>query len=199
MGTGGLTLAGGSNPALNKGDSNVANAASTGVNVGITDGGKVYTLTVQNTTDNSERLRIIHSAESSTSALDLVTWVNVTTGHSRADLVALAGTVVLNYDIRGAADLMSSTAISTYVTDSGSNTTNNSGGLITVNTDGNVKSGSYDIAPGITNKDVSPIQTFSSSGTGVVGTSLVSVAFKITHAAGNDLASNADYAISAKR
>ena len=31
----------------------------------------------------------------------------------------------------------------------------------------------------------------------VAGTSLVSVAFKITHAAGNDMASNADYAISA--
>ena len=40
--------------------------------------------------------------------------------------------------------LVSSTAISTYVTDSGGNSTNNAGGLITVNTTGNVKSGSYD-------------------------------------------------------
>ena len=57
------------------------------------------------------------------------TWVNVTTGHTRANLIDLAGTVVLNYDIRGAADLMSSTAISTYVTDSGGNTTNNAAGI----------------------------------------------------------------------
>ena len=101
------------------------------------------------------------------------TWVNVTTGHTRANLIDLAGTVVLNYDIRGAADLVSSTAISTYVTDSGGNTTNNSGGLITVNTSGNVKSGSYDIAPGITNQDVTDIQTFSSVQVQQVPTSLV--------------------------
>ena len=69
--------------------------------------------------------------------------------------------------------------------------------MITVNTSGNVKSGSYDIAPGVTNQDVTDIQTFSSDTNTVAGTSLVSVAFKITHAAGNDMASDADYAISA--
>ena len=45
------------------------------------------------------------------------TWLNVTTGHTRADLEKLAGTVVLNYDIRGFADLASSTGIDVYVTD----------------------------------------------------------------------------------
>jgi hypothetical protein len=197
MGTGGLTLAGGSNAQLNKGDSNVAAAASTGVSVGTDTGGQAWNLNVYNTTDNSERLRIIHNGETSASALATTTWVNVTTGHSRSDLVALPGTVVLNYDIRGAADLVSSTAVAVYLTDSGSNTTNNSGGLISVNTSGNSKSGSYDIAPGITNKDVSAVQTFTSGGAQVAGTNLVSVAFKLTHAAGNDLATNADYAISA--
>jgi len=203
MGTGGLTLAGGINSALDKADVNEAGGATnlaTGVNVGSGNGGQIYTLNVYNTTDNSERLRIIHSAEGSGHAGMTHTWVNVTTGHTRANLIDLAGTVVLNYDIRGAADLLSSTGIKTYVTDSGGNTTNNTGGLITVNTSGNVKSGSYDIAPdtssgGVINKDVTVAQPFSS--VGVASTSLVSVAFKITHAAGNDMASDADYAISA--
>ncbi|NWK05012.1 hypothetical protein HX833_02805 [Marine Group I thaumarchaeote] len=192
MGTGGLTLATGANPSLEKGDTN----ATTGVVVGTGDQSS-YLLTVQNTTDNSERLRIIHSAEHTASALTTYTWVNVTTGHTRANLIDLAGTVVLNYDVRGAADLMASTAISTYVVDSGENSTNNSGGLITVNTSGNVKAGSYDLAPGITNNDVTAVQTFSSSDAGEAGTVFVGVAFKFTHAAGKDLASNADYAISA--
>jgi len=191
MGTGGLTLAGGANSALNKADA----GATTGVTIGHDEGSEKYTLNVQNTTDNSERLRIIHSAEDDGLDGATHTWVNVTTGHTRANLIDLAGTVVLNYDIRGAADLVSSTAISTYVTDSGSNATNNSSGLITVNTTGNVKSGSYDIAPGITNQDVTDIQTF--SGPQNAGTNNVSVAFKLTHAAGNAMSSTADYAISA--
>ena len=94
--------------------------------------------------------------------------------------MALAGTVVLNYDIRGVADLVSSTAISTYVTDSGANTTNNAAGLITINTTGNVKSGSYDLDDAdtsIRNKDVTAEQTFSS--VGAAGTNFVSVAFKL--------------------
>ena len=159
----------------------------------------VYTLGVFNTTDNSERLRIISSAgEMGTST---ATWLNVTTGHTRANLIDLAGTVVLNYDIRGMADLVSSTAISTYVTDSGHNSTNNQTGLITINTDGNVKSGSYDLTSGVSgdgsifNQDITDIQTFSS--VGAAGTNFVSVAFKITHAAANDMSSTADFAISA--
>jgi hypothetical protein len=197
MGTGGLTLAGGNNPNLEKADTN----STAGVVVGTSDHA-TYLLNVQNTTDNSERLRIIHSAESTTGALlntaAEYTWVNVTTGHTRADLIALGGTVVLNYDIRGAADLMSSTAIETYVVDSGVNSTNNAGGLISINTTGNVKSGSYDVddsSQGITNPDETAGVTFSS--VGAAGTNFVGVAFKITHAAGNDMASNADYAISA--
>ena len=51
------------------------------------------------------------------------TWINVTTGHTRADLVNLAGTVVLNYDISGPAGQLESTAISVYITDSGNNGT----------------------------------------------------------------------------
>lgn len=203
MGTGGLTLAGGANSALNKSDTN----ATTGVVVGCDDVGSSdgtsaagcgYLLTVTNTTDNSERLRITHSAEDSGWGGAVTTWLNVTTGHTRADLVNLAGTVVLNYDIRGAADLLSSTAITTYITDSGNNSTNNAAGLITVNTSGNVKSGSYDLDDDtywIKNTDISGVQTFSS--VGAASTNNVSVVFKITHAAGNDLNSDADYAISA--
>ena len=74
------------------------------------------------------------------------TWLNVTTGHSRSNLIDLAGTTVLNYDIRGAADLLSSTAyLDIYVTETGHKRNYiTTGGSITVNTSGNVKSGSYD-------------------------------------------------------
>ena len=182
MGTGGLTLAGGANPSLEKGDANVAAYSSTGVNIGTGAGDNVRNLNVYNTTDNSERLRIIVNGETSTSALTESTWVNVTTGHTRADLGKLAGTVVLNYDIRGAADLMASTAISTYVTDAGDNAVQTMlVGLITINTTGNVKSGSYDVYDGtygFVNPDVSAQPT----GTNVVAdTSLMTVNFNITH------------------
>jgi hypothetical protein len=181
---------------LNKSDTN----STAGVVVGSDPtGGHGYLLTVTNTTDNSERLRLTHSAEDVNGLAGVAaTWLNVTTGHTRAQLVNLAGTVVLNYDIRGAADLVSSTAISVYVTDSGNNSTNNAAGLITVNTSGNVKSGSYDLDDStywIKNNDISGEQSFSS--VGAAGTNNVSLAFKMTHALGNDMATDADYAISA--
>ena len=93
MGTGGLTLAGGNNPNLEKGDAN----STSGVVVGAGAGGQGYILNVQNTTDNSERLRIIHSAESNANAFATTayTWLNVTTGHTRANLIDLAGTEFL--------------------------------------------------------------------------------------------------------
>ena len=53
-------------PALEKGDANVvgsSTALATGVQVGHDAGSEIYTLNVYNTTDNSERLRIIHNAE----------------------------------------------------------------------------------------------------------------------------------------
>ena len=199
MGTGGLTLAGGANPSLEKGDANVAAASSTGVNVGSTTGGNIYTLAIQNTTDNSERLRIIHSAENAGMAGVTDTWVNVTTGHTRANLLALAGTVVLNYDVRGVADLVSSTDINVYLTDAGTNSTNNAAGSITLQSSGNVKSGSVDLDDGsaywIRNPDETATQTFSS--VGAAGSNNVGVSFQFTHAAGNDMATDADYAISA--
>ena len=39
------------------------------------------------------------------------TWINVTTGHTVAQVVNLGGTVVLSYDISAPADLVSSTDI----------------------------------------------------------------------------------------
>ena len=81
----------------------------------------LHILHVSLTTDNSERLRIIHSASGTrnTSAADNNTWINVTTGHTRTTLVDLPGTVVLNYDVTGPCDLVTCTAVSVYVTDSG--------------------------------------------------------------------------------
>ena len=209
MGTGGLTLAEGVNPKLSIDtggtNTNVAAASSTGVNVGSDAGGEVYTLTVNNTTDNSERLRIIHSAVGGDDTLAGVTstWLNVTTGHTRADVSGLAGTIVLNYDIRGFADLVSSTGIDVYMTDSGDNSTNHASGLMLLagdgsGTGGNAKSGSVDLDEGdiaFKNPDATAAQTFSSSD--VAGTSLISLAFKIAHADGDGGKPTADYAISA--
>jgi len=65
-----------------------------------------YSLQVMNTTDNSERLRILlNDSNAEASESDKVgglghshTWINVTTAHTVASLVALPGTVVRNYD-----------------------------------------------------------------------------------------------------
>jgi hypothetical protein len=192
MGTGGLNISGGNNPSVAKGEA----GATTGVSIGYAQNSPTYTVSVTNTTDNSERMRIISTAGDMGTATH--TWLNVTTGHTRGNLVDLAGTVVLNYDIRGAADLMSSTGIDVYVTDTGSNTTNNAGGLVTITTAGNVKSGSYDVFDGdqgVLNTDVGESRWNS---VGVADTSFVSVAFKIDHASGDDMTgTTADFAISA--
>jgi hypothetical protein len=193
MGTGGLTLAEGVN--LTAGTVTVANP-STKVNVGATgtNGGE-YTLQINNTTDNSERLRITHLTESVATTLTAVTWINVTTGHTVAEVLNLPGTVVLSYDISAPADLVSSTDINVYVTTDGNNETDNKAGSIDIVTAGNVKAGVYDLAGGtgygsIVNTDISDA-TLGTSAT----TALISVAFELTHAAGDDMSATADYAI----
>ena len=212
MGTGGLTLAEGSNCYLDTygaascGADNLDALATLGVNVGSGTGGSITGVTAYNTTDNSERLRIVHNGtETGNGNTGTVTWVNVTTGHTRADLVGLAGTVVLSYNVDGPAGLVSSSAVSVFITDSGDNTSGSTGstgttettGVIGVQTTGNVRSGVVDLDDDtefLRNSDVSAAQTWSGAS---VGTDFVTVAFKLTHAAGSDLATDADYAISA--
>ena len=187
------------NDNLENGDAN----ANAGVQVGTGMGTGSYTLQVNNTTDNSERLRITHSAgtylgESTGSH----TWINVTTAHSRADLIDLPGTVVLNYDISGPAGDLSSTAVAVYVVDSGSNTTNNAAGLISALTSGNSPAGVLDLDDGsrwVKNTDVSNANFGSGCAVAcdVADTSNVGVAFKITHTVGVFLNATADYAIAA--
>ena len=182
--------------------------ANAGVQVGYSTGTPAYTLQVNNTTDNSERLRITHSAEAEATAcngascLSLAshTWINVTTAHTRSDLMNLPGTVVLNYDVSGPASDVSSTAVAVYVVDSGTNSTNNSSGLLSLVTSGNTRAGVLDLDDGtqfIKNTDVSDQATFSSGGDGMAGTTNVGVAFKITHPVGSYLNTTADYAIAA--
>jgi hypothetical protein len=84
--------------------------ANAGVQVGVLGGLVDYDLTVYNTTDNSERLRIMHSAFDDNNSvpqkggvLHTHTWINVTTAHTLADLTNLEGTSVLNYDLTGPA------------------------------------------------------------------------------------------------
>jgi hypothetical protein len=195
-----LTLAHGTNPATQtEGDGPDSSSVESGVNVGSDQGGVAWGLNVYNTTDTSERLRIIHNGTESSGAAGMTaTWINVTTGHTRADLVNLPGTVVLSYDITGPAGLVSSTEIDVYVTDDGDNETDHAAGAITINEDGNVRAGVYDLDDGaqfLRNSDVSAIQTW--SGDSHAGTNFVTVAFKMTHAAGNDLTTTADYAIAA--
>ncbi len=194
-----LTLAHGTNPSLVKGTQDaVGSAGGTGVTVGHDAGSEKYTQKVYNTTDISERLRIVHSAEDDGVGGATHTWINVTTGHTRATLVGLPGTVVLSYNIEGPAALMSSSDIDVYVTDDGNNDTDHASGAITIVDAGNVRAGVFDLDDGsqwLRSADVSAAQTW--SGDTHAGTNYVAVAFKVTHAAGSDLASTADYAISA--
>jgi hypothetical protein len=203
------------NSQLDSGDTN----HNEGVQVG-TSTLAYYTLNVYNTTDNSERLRIIHSADAdsdacgnatciggdraataaATSASTTHTWINVTTAHTRAELVNLPGTAVLNYDISGPAGDLSSTAVAVYVVDSGENSTNNSGGLISALTAGNIRAGVVDLDDGtqwIKNEDITKTQTFTTTGATEAGTVNVGVAFKITHSVGTFLNTTHDYAIAA--
>jgi len=197
------TLAGGNNPNLT---GPTATNHISGVTIGEgapgTEGAYTYAMNIVNTTDNSERLRIIHTGGDGNILVATETWINVTTGHTRSDLMNLAGTVVLSYDITGPADLLQSTDINVYVTDSGDNTTSNSGGgEITIVEAGNVKAGVYDLDDGSQYLK----QTDSASGGGsastwtgdTVGTAFVTVNFQLTHAAANVLTTSADYAISA--
>jgi len=196
-----LTLAGGDNPRLTSTTTQSAvgsTAGDAGVVVGHDAGSEKYTTTVSNVTDNSERLRIVHSAEDDGIAGATHTWINVTTGHTRATLVGLPGTVVLNYDITGPAGLVSSSDINVYLTDDGNNDTDNANGLITIVEDGNVRAGVYDLDDGtnwLTSPDIHAISNW--SGESHAGTNYVTVAFQMTHAAGADMASSADYAIAA--
>lgn len=169
--------------------------------------GMHYTLAVNNVSDNSERLRILHSAEASSTSCSggaciggaghSITWINVTTAHSRGDLVDLAGTVVLNYDISGPAGDLSSTAVSVYVVDSGDNGTNHASGLIDAVTSGNVRAGVVDLDDGsqwIKNRSISDTNFSSSAEASTVN---VGVSFKISHAVGTFLNTTHDYAIAA--
>jgi len=203
------TLAGGSNACLDASTSeqntNLCDGGSTltyGISVGgsVADGGIAQGVFVANTTDNSERLRVVHNGtESDSMAGETATWINVTTGHTRADLVKLPGTVVLSYDVTGPAELVDSNSVSVYVVDSGSNSSEGATtGQLDLLTTGNARSGVLDLDDGthwLKSRDVSVTQTW--TGTGNAGTNLVTVAFKLGHAAGKDLATSADYAIAA--
>ena len=182
--------------------------ANAGVQVGLDAGVVDYTLQVNNTTDDSERLRITHSA---TDDNDLATgtclacggvehdhtWINVTTAHTQSDLINLPGTVVLNYDVSGPAGDLASTAVAVYVIGTGSNTSGDAD--IDAVTSGNARSGVVDLddtTSWVKSTDISPDQTFGyNAATGGSGTTNVGVAVKITHPVGYFLNATHDYAI----
>jgi len=208
-----LTLTGGgqTNPSLQAGDATAKGTSSaiTGVVVGDDDQCNCsYSLNIQNTSDNSERLRIIHNSGSTPlgGSTHVTTWINVTTGHTRADLVNLPGTVVLNWDVSGPASQLASTAVAVYVTDSGDNGTDTASGQIDIVTSGNAHAGVHDLQDAtywIQSGDIAtPRVAFGGNTAGVIessntGDSFVTVAFKITHAAGDHLTDTEDYAIAA--
>ena len=114
-------------------------------------------------------------------------------------MVNLPGTIVLNYDISGPATALSSTAIAAYLTDSGNNGTDTATGTIDLVTTGNSQAGVVDLADAdswIKSRDVSAIVAFGGTTAGAqsaanTGASFVSLAFKITHAAGDMLSGEA--------
>jgi len=193
-----LTLATGSNSALQSGDNTESGSAGgdqpsiTGLAISTED--SQYGANVYNTTDNSERLRIIHNGTYE-GGVGETTWINVTTGHSRGDLVALAGTVVLSYDISGPAGLLGATDIDVYVTDDGNNGTDSAANAITIVDTGNVATGVFDLDDGsqwLKSRDISATQKWGAT----ADSSLITVHFKMTHANGS-LDTDADYAIAA--
>ena len=214
-----LTSSSGNNAALQKGDSQ----ATTGVVVGEdisagfgTTGGcgagcgdHSYNLTIYNTSDNSERLRILHNTIELGSAGNTDTWINVTTGHKRSALIDLPGTVVLNYDISGPASQLDSTKVQVFMTDSGNNSTANAAGLITLVGAGNARAGVVDLdgtGESIGTKyiysrdlttDGSNFGAASDASAAGANTNLISLAFKITHPSDNQLSNAEDYAIAA--
>jgi len=118
--------------------------------------GLTYSGHAQDTQDHSERLRItfdgmvdenifdgsMATAKQDPAAYGTITWINVTTSHTVAEISALPGTVVLSYDVSGAADLMTGvTGISVFLVGSGSNTTNNTTEVLQLVTSGAASSG----------------------------------------------------------
>jgi len=213
------------------GNNNLAAGASSntaGVVVGSGTGAGLATLTVNNTTDNSERLRITHSAIDTATqgaggvvppatAVGLAelnnTWINVTTAHTVDDLVNLAGTVVLNYDISGPAGDLSSTAVEVFMLTTGKNSSSSGSATTAAGDDfylvssGNDRAGVVGLHNGtaasdafIRNTDISTVpSTIMSAQTtlNLADTTNVGLAFKITHAFGTFLNATADYAIAA--
>jgi len=187
-----------------------AAGATTGVEIGSNTGEGSLTVTVNNTTDNSERLRItasaIDTATDGGSGSDH-TWINVTTAHTVSDLVNLAGTVVLNYDISGPAGDLGSTAVKVFMLTTGSNTSSDSGKDFFLVNSGNDRAGVVGLhnetdstanIAFIRNTDVgdtpSTIQQANSGGTGATN---VGLAFKISHPIGTFLNATHDFAIAA--
>ena len=197
------------------GNNNLAASASSntaGVVVGTGTGSGLFTLTVNNTTDNSERLRITHSAQTTTGFSHAGnTWINVTTAHTVSDLVNLAGTVVLNYDISGPAGDLSSTAVKVYMLTTGKNSSSSASATDAMGDDfflvtsGNDRAGVVGLHNGTTaadafirNTDISDTpSTIQSAKSGGTGATNVGLAFKISHTAGVFLNATADYAIAA--
>jgi len=201
MGTGGLTLAEGVNLGGDGDQVGTGIITSTAtcllICVGDDDSGAAsYTVSIANTTDNSERLRVIHASEQGDMSTATSTWINVTTGHRVSELINLGGTVVLSYDISAPADLVGSTAITVNLLTTGTNASTNKLGIIDLVTSGNAKSGVVDLAGGsgygsIVNTDVSDATL---AGT-AAHTAFVGLAFNMSHAAAADMDSDADYAI----
>jgi len=231
-----LTLADGSNPCLNGsarghgGSSSLCgntHVDSTGTGDATTGGGKFvggvavghnsdanYGVNVFNTSDNSKRLRLLHNGTTSGGAAGTGsqdhTWINVTTGHTRADLIGMAGTPYLSYDYSGPADLVSASAVEVYITDAGHNGSNTgTSGVIGVVTSGVASSGFADLDDGsesitdgaATFTGTSPLSNADygkdSAASEIAGTSFITVAVKLTHLAANSLTTTAEYAIAA--
>jgi len=197
MGTGGLTLAEGTNLQPGAVTKTAGIGGCVDACVGDDDQGAAsYTIQINNVTDNSERLKITHASEQGSMGTATSTWINVTTGHTVSEIINLPGTVVLSYDVSAPADLVSSTAVGVYVTTDGDNSTDWKAGSIDIVSAGNAKAGVYDLAGGSGYGSILSGDVSADSMTGSTAhTAYVSVAFQLTHAAGSDMSATADYAI----
>jgi len=184
----------GTNSKMTKGSSDSSTGAHFGG--GSAEDDDEYDFTIYNTTDTSERLRIVMSGVSGDASDETNTWYNFTTGHTRTQLVNLPGTVVLSYDITGITDITGSSDINVYVSDDGSNITDSDHTSIECFTAGNNQVGVCDLHGeadgGLFPRDVG---TTSWGGVDNAGTSFVTVNFEVTHASGSTLSADSDIAV----
>jgi len=169
--------------------------------------GVCYTGIARDTYDHSERMRVTLDGETddtTAAGYGVTTWLNVTTTHTVQELTNLAGTVILSYDITGLTDeLTDVSAVSVYMTGSGSNSTNKTDGTIVLASSGASSKGALNLCgeavaadPALCSEDIHGHLTLWEPNNDSLAAN-VGIAFKVTHASTGAASNTADFAFAA--